>query len=102
MQSCHRQSFYKNIFSVNGFHIFTVKYLQPIWMFLLFEIDGLKNVKSTKFRPFHNCFFFLFFLEWSKEAPVMLLFFSQVHGTMRKDSLLQHMSQTMVIGRSFR
>ena len=45
MQSCHCKSLYKNIFSVNGFHIFTVKYLQPIWMFLLFEIDGLKNVK---------------------------------------------------------
>ena len=45
-----------NIFSVNVFHIFTIKCLLLILMFLFFEIeiDGLKNVKSTKFEPFHN------------------------------------------------
>ena len=35
-----------NIFSVNVFHIFTVKCLLLILMFLLFEIDGLKNVNK--------------------------------------------------------
>ena len=74
MQSCHRLSFYKNIFSVNGFHIFTVKYLQPIWMFLLFEIDGLKNFKSTKFKPFHNwCIFYFPRVEQGSTSNAVIL-----------------------------
>ena len=35
-------------------------------------------------------------LEWTREAPAKLLFFSPAHGTMTKDSHLLLMSQTMV------
>ena len=38
----------------------------------------------------------MFFLEWTREAPAKLLFFSPAHGTMTKDSHLLLMSQTMV------
>lgn len=35
-------------------------------------------------------------LEWTREVPAKLLFFSPVHGMMTKDSHLLRMSQTMV------
>ena len=35
-------------------------------------------------------------LEWTREAPAKLLFFSPAHGTMTKDSHLLLLSQTMV------
>ena len=37
-----------------------------------------------------------FSLEWTREVPAKLLFFSPAHGTMTKDSYLLLMSQTMV------
>ena len=35
-------------------------------------------------------------LEWTREVPAKLLFFSPVHGMMTKDSHMLLMSQTMV------